>query len=193
MAKPLTPVTISNLRARDKRYEVSDGGCHGLRIVVFPSRRKSFIVRYRFRGLQRKLTLGGCLTERGVAETLTTPETGTPLSLAAARELATKALRQASSSGQAQGAPGGAGRRGRHVCNDQRGISSPRRAAPAHAAAAQVRSGIALQAARAAGDNDNQPWPVCTCVRPHRRQQRSSARRPRAVGGEDAIGVVQRA
>jgi integrase len=94
MAK-LTPITIANLRAKADRYEVSDGGCAGLRVVVFPSKRKSFIVRYRFRGLQRKLTLGPCLTEHGVVEPASAPETDTPLSLAAARELATKALRQA--------------------------------------------------------------------------------------------------
>jgi hypothetical protein len=58
MAKPLTPIAIANLKARGQRYEVSDPGCAGLRVVVFPSRRKSFILRYRFRGLQRKLTLG---------------------------------------------------------------------------------------------------------------------------------------
>jgi integrase len=97
MAKALTPITIANLRARPKRYEVSDGGCAGLRVVVFPSRKKSFIVRFRFRGLQRKLTLGPCLAERGVAESPNAPETGTPLSLAAARELCTKALREAKS------------------------------------------------------------------------------------------------
>jgi hypothetical protein len=95
MAKALTPITIANLRARPARYEVSDGGCVGLRVVVFSSRKKSFIVRYRFRGLQRKLTLGPCLVERGVAEPAAAPETATPLSLLAARELATKALRQA--------------------------------------------------------------------------------------------------
>jgi hypothetical protein len=64
----LTPITIANLCARAKRYEVSDHGCPGLRVVVFPSKKKSFVVRYRYRGLQRKLTLGPCLTERGVAE-----------------------------------------------------------------------------------------------------------------------------
>jgi integrase len=95
MAKPLTPIAIANLRARRGRYEVPDGGCQGLRVVIFPSRKKSFVLRFRFRGKQEKLTLGPCLTERGVAETLTAPATGTPLSLAAARELATKALREA--------------------------------------------------------------------------------------------------
>src|SRR5262245_2943187 len=98
MARPLTPIAIANLRPRSARYEVSDLGCAGLRVVVFPSKRRSFIVRYRFRGLQRKLTLGPVLAERGATvEPDTTPEIGTPLSLAAARELATRALRQAKS------------------------------------------------------------------------------------------------
>ena len=95
MAKPLTPIAIANLKARPQRYEVSDGGCAGLRVVVFPTRRKSFILRYRFRGLQRKLTLGSVAV--GGAEPEAGPELDTPLSLAAARELATKALRQAKS------------------------------------------------------------------------------------------------
>ena len=97
MPKPLTAIAIANLKPSPQRYEVSDPGCSGLRVVVFPSRRKSFVVRFRFRGLQRKLTLGPCLTERGVTETDTAPELDTPLSLAAARELATKALREAKS------------------------------------------------------------------------------------------------
>jgi integrase len=98
MAKPLTPIAIANLKARPHRYEVSDGGCAGLRVTVFPSKKKSFIVRFRFRGLQRKLTLGPCLIAHGdESEPDTVPELDTPLSLAAARELATKALRQAKS------------------------------------------------------------------------------------------------
>jgi hypothetical protein len=40
MVKPLTPIAIANLRARGQRYEVSDPGCAGLRVVVFPSRRQ---------------------------------------------------------------------------------------------------------------------------------------------------------
>jgi integrase len=98
MAKALTPITIAKLRARAERFEVPDGGCQGLRVVVFPTGRKSFIVRYRFRRLQRKLTLGSVLlTRNGEGEPDTSPEIDTPLSLAAARELATKALRQAKS------------------------------------------------------------------------------------------------
>jgi len=96
MAKPLTPISIAALKARAKPYEISDGGCAGLRVVVFPSKRKSYIVRYRFRRLSRKLTLGTVLlTRNGEGEPDTTPELDSPLSLAAARELATKALRQA--------------------------------------------------------------------------------------------------
>jgi integrase len=104
MAKPksLTSLAISNLKPRPKdepkRYEISDPGCAGLRVVVFPSGQKSYIVRYRFRGVQRKLTLGRCLgQENGEGEPTEAPELATPLSLAAARELATKALRQARS------------------------------------------------------------------------------------------------
>ena len=95
MPKALTPIAIANLKPRPQRYEISDPGCAGLRVVVFPSRKKSFVVRYRFRGLQRKLTLGSCLDGRKQSEPTDTPEFDTPLSLAAARELATKALRQA--------------------------------------------------------------------------------------------------
>jgi integrase len=96
MAKPLTPISIAALKARAHRYEVSDGGCQGLRIVVHPSKRKSFIVRFRFRGLNRKLTLGPVLlTHNGEAEPIEDPKADTPLSLVAARELCAKALRQA--------------------------------------------------------------------------------------------------
>jgi integrase len=98
MAKALTQIAITKFKARPARYEISDGGCRGLRVVVFPSKAKSFILRYRFRGLQRKLTLGPCLIPGGKAdqsEPTDSPELNTPLSLAAARELATKALRQA--------------------------------------------------------------------------------------------------
>ena len=86
MAKALTAIAVANLKPRLKRWEKSDPGCRGLRVRVFPSGHKTFIVRYRFRGLQCNLTLGPCLTERGVAESGTTPELDTPLSLAAARE-----------------------------------------------------------------------------------------------------------
>ena len=95
MAKGLTPITIQNLRPRPERYEVSDGGCQGLRLVVFPSKAKSFVVRFRYKGKPQKLTLGPALI--GAAEAEGTAELDTPLTLLTARELATKALRQAKS------------------------------------------------------------------------------------------------
>jgi integrase len=68
----LTKFAIDNLKPRSKRYEVPDG--NGLYIVVQPSGRKSFVVRFRIEGRPRKLTL-----EKG-------------LTLAEARAAAAKAL-----------------------------------------------------------------------------------------------------
>ena len=47
MPKPLTAVAIQNLKPKRRRYEISDGGCIGLRVAVFPTKRKSFVVRFR--------------------------------------------------------------------------------------------------------------------------------------------------
>jgi integrase len=99
MARALTPLTIANLRPRPKRYEVPDGGCRGLRVMVQPSGFKSWAVRYRFRGVTRKLTLGPILEEDRKREALpyaagTLPVIDTPLTLTDARWLATQALRQ---------------------------------------------------------------------------------------------------
>ncbi|MGC1623493.1 MAG: Arm DNA-binding domain-containing protein, partial [Pseudolabrys sp.] len=59
MSKVLTTIAIDKLSAKPARYEVPDGAQRGLLLVVFPSGKKSFIVRYRFAGMKRKLTLGG--------------------------------------------------------------------------------------------------------------------------------------
>lgn len=59
MAKPLTAKAIENLKPGAERREVADGGCRGLFLVVQPSGRKSWAVRYRFQGRTRKLTLEG--------------------------------------------------------------------------------------------------------------------------------------
>jgi len=75
VAKALTDIAIQKLKPRAVRYEVSDPGARGLRVVVQPSGRKSFAVRYRnAAGRARKLTLAA-----GIA-------------LAAARKLAADAL-----------------------------------------------------------------------------------------------------
>ena len=73
MTKALTAVAVDKLKRKTTRYEVPDGGQRGLLVVVFPSGKKSFIVRYRYGGVKRKLTLGG-------------------ISLAAARKAAAAAL-----------------------------------------------------------------------------------------------------
>jgi integrase len=54
--KRLTDLAIKNLRAGPARQEISDGK-NGLFVVVHPGGRKSFVVRYRFNGRTRKLTL----------------------------------------------------------------------------------------------------------------------------------------
>ena len=73
MSNALTAIRVEKLKAKPGRYEVPDGAQRGLYVVVFPSGKKSFIVRYRFGGIKRKLTLGG-------------------VSLAAARKAAANAL-----------------------------------------------------------------------------------------------------
>lgn len=59
MSKALTAIAVDKLKAKPSRYEVPDAGQRGLLVAVFPSGKKSFIVRYRFGGVKRKLTLGG--------------------------------------------------------------------------------------------------------------------------------------
>jgi len=92
MAKPLTAIAVAKARAGAKRYERPDGGCRGLHLVVQPSGAKSWALRYRSRGRTVKLTLGPVLI--GAGESDNTPALDTPLSLAAARELATRTLRE---------------------------------------------------------------------------------------------------
>jgi integrase len=61
MAK-LTAIAVENIKPGPRRREIPDSGCQGLYLVVQPSGRKSWAVRYRFRGTPRKLTLDGALT-----------------------------------------------------------------------------------------------------------------------------------
>jgi integrase len=88
----LTPLVIKGLKPRATRFECHDRGCPGLYVVVFPSGKRSFVVRYRYFGASRKLSLGPCLLDTG--EPAIAPAIGTPLSLAAARELAAGTLRK---------------------------------------------------------------------------------------------------
>src|SRR5262249_42753788 len=52
-------IAIRNLEAGDTRREVPDPGCAGLYVIIQPSGKKSFAVRYRFNCKPRKLTLSG--------------------------------------------------------------------------------------------------------------------------------------
>jgi len=76
MAKKLTDISIKKIRPDPaKRLEIPDAGKPGLYLVIQPSGKKSWAVRYRFNGKPRKLTLRGGFH-----------------SLAAAHELAQEAL-----------------------------------------------------------------------------------------------------
>jgi len=94
VAKPLTSLGVTKARAGTKRRELPDGGCPGLYLIVQVSGHKSWALRYRSRGRRSvKFTLGSVLIGAG-AESDNAPELDTPLSLAAARELATRTLRE---------------------------------------------------------------------------------------------------
>jgi integrase len=58
----LTDITIRSLRPKASRYEVSDPQARGLRVVVHSSGRRTFILRYRFAGIQRKLSFESGIT-----------------------------------------------------------------------------------------------------------------------------------
>jgi integrase len=77
MAKALTAKAVENKKPSDVRQEIPDGGCRGLYLVLQPSGKRSWAVRYRFGGKSKKLTLDG-----------------PSLSLADARRRATAALHQ---------------------------------------------------------------------------------------------------
>jgi integrase len=78
MTRALTDIAIRNLKPTAARQEVPDPGARGLYVVVQPSGRKGFAVRYRFFGQPRKLTLPAGIT------------------LAAARKLAADAMYEVS-------------------------------------------------------------------------------------------------
>jgi integrase len=83
VAKALTAKAIEALKGGNTRVEVPDGLLPGLFLIVQPTGRKSWAVRYRTRGQTRKLTLG----------------TWPAIDLSSARELARKSLRTAAEGG----------------------------------------------------------------------------------------------
>jgi integrase len=90
----LTAPAIAKLRASTKgRREIPDGACPGLHLVIQESGVKSFALRYRRpSGKSAKLTLGR--VDLTGAENGSAPIIGMPLTLAAARTLATECKRQ---------------------------------------------------------------------------------------------------
>jgi integrase len=93
----LTAASALAYKPREARYEISDV-TPGLRLVVHPSGRRTWV--YRFRkvdGTSAKLTLGSL--DYASVESTSEPVLGGPLSLAAARDLASKAARQRAAGG----------------------------------------------------------------------------------------------
>ncbi|RLQ87079.1 tyrosine-type recombinase/integrase [Notoacmeibacter ruber] len=58
MAKALTAAAVEKYRPEEARREIPDGGLTGLYLVIQPSGRKSWAVRYRHGGRPRKATIG---------------------------------------------------------------------------------------------------------------------------------------
>jgi integrase len=58
----MTNISIAALKPQAKRYEVSDPQQRGLRVTVHPSGTKTFILRYRYAGKPKKLTLASGIT-----------------------------------------------------------------------------------------------------------------------------------
>ena len=59
--KKLTPIAVENAKPGPQRREIPDGGCTGLYLVVQPNGHRSWAVRYRYAGQQRKLTFPGSI------------------------------------------------------------------------------------------------------------------------------------
>ena len=130
MARPLTAIAVAKARAGADRREIPDPGCHGLYLIVQPSGHKSWALRYRSRGRPVKFTLGTVLSPG--AESTTTPKLDTPLSLAAARELATRTLREVQA-------------------GDDPAVAKRRRREEQHAAAADTLESVAEEFLRREG------------------------------------------
>jgi len=95
MAAKLTTVAVRNAKPDPaRRREISDAGS-GLYLVVQPGGSKGWALRYRSEGNPVKLTLGPVLLlEDGEREPEGDPEVGKPLTLRAARDLASTLLRK---------------------------------------------------------------------------------------------------
>jgi len=92
MAKFQTDAAVRKYRGGPKRREIRDEACPGLYLVVQPSGKKSWALRFRRPdGRPAKLTLGDFNPSK---ETTADPVLGAPLTLVAARAVAAEQLRQ---------------------------------------------------------------------------------------------------
>jgi integrase len=80
----LTDLGVKNLKPASIPRELPDAGCSGLRLLVHPTGRKSWIMRFRERGKHGKLTLGEF---DPAAEAKDEPKIGDPLTVASAHQL----------------------------------------------------------------------------------------------------------
>ena len=92
MAKLLTSLAVAHAKPYRRDgiavlSEIRDGGCRGLRLLVHPTGHRTWIVRYRFHGRTRKLTLGAAVVARPGE-----PDPPNALTLANARKRASEAL-----------------------------------------------------------------------------------------------------
>jgi integrase len=87
MAKTLTVAAIQRLRAGKRRREIPDGGSPGLYLIIQPTGKKSWAMRFRRpSGKSAKLTLGP--VDLSGLEVDDDPVIGSPLTLVSARRLA---------------------------------------------------------------------------------------------------------
>jgi integrase len=92
MKPKLTNISIAKKKPKAERYEVQDGGCRNLVLVIQPSGVKSWALRFRFRGDAIRFTLGRYLPEEKASKN---PQIGDDLSIADAHKLATDILHKA--------------------------------------------------------------------------------------------------
>src|SRR5436190_17845586 len=59
MSKRLSDGAIARIKPQAQRIEYADAGAPGLYVVIHPTGAKAFAYRYRYRGVPRKLTIGG--------------------------------------------------------------------------------------------------------------------------------------
>jgi integrase len=91
-AKQLTDAAVKQYRPMSWRRMIPDKGATSLFLVIYPSSKRSWVMRFRVAGRICKLVLGS--VDLSGRELEGAPTIGQPLSLAAARSLAAEVLRQ---------------------------------------------------------------------------------------------------